>query len=321
VNGSWPIQTERVARTRSLSSAALSSSVWLVCRERPDEARPGWDNRVLEDMRTSSHACLREYWDAGIRGPDFVWAATGPALEAYSRHPVVKKANEPGQTMEVSEFLRAVRRIVVDFVVGRVLSPSSEEGEAVSGHDDLTTYYLLHRNDFGLEDAPIGPCIHYAVSCGLSDADLADEHDLLARTGGSASSNGDEEIEESEDAGAEVEEGTGSRVRLKTWQQRRGKTMGYEGEDLPAALIDQVHRLMHLWRAGDQVKVDEYMEARALAGNRLFHRVLQALIELADEGSEERALLESISNHVAGKRPQVAAQVPGWDIRREREES
>jgi adenine-specific DNA methylase len=318
-DGSWPIQTERVARTRSLSSAALSSSVWLVCRKRPEGARPGWDNRVLEDMRTSINACLREYWDAGIRGPDFVWAATGPALEAYSRHPVVKKANDPGKTMEVSEFLRAVRRIVVDFVVGRVLSPSEEE--AVSGVDDLTTYYLLHRNDFGLEEAPIGPCILYAVSCGLSDADLADEHDLLARTGGSASSNGDEEIEESEDSEAEVEEGTGSKVRLKTWQQRRGKTMGYDIEGLPAPLIDQVHRLMHLWKAGDQVKVDEYLEARALAGNRLFHRVLQALIELADEGSEERALLESISNHVAGKPPLVAAQVAGWDIRREREES
>jgi len=315
VDGSWPIQTERVARSRSLSSAALSSSVWLVCRERPDDARPGWDNRVMEDMRSSINVCLREYWDADIRGPDFVWAATGPALEAYSRHPVVKKANEPGQTMQVSEFLRAVRRIVVDFVVGRVLNPSSEE-EAVSGLDDLTTYYLLHRNDFGLEDAPIGPCILYAISCGLSDAELADEHDLLARTGGSASSNGGEESEEPEDPEAEIEEGTGSKVRLKTWQQRRGKGMGYDGDGRPAPLIDQVHRLMHLWKAGDQVKVDEYLDARALAGNRLFHRVLQALIELADAGSEERALLESISNHVAGKRPELAAQVPGWDIRR-----
>lgn len=50
-------------------------------------------------------------------------------------------------------------------------------------------------------------------------------------------------------------------------------------------MIDQVHRLMHLWRAGDQAKVDEYLDARALASNRLLHRVLQALIELAAEAS------------------------------------
>ena len=107
---------------RALSSAALSSSVWLVCRKRPEIARPGWDNRVLEDMHHKITMQLREFWDAGIRGPDFVWAATGPALEAYSQHPVVKKANSPGELMGVTEFLQHVRRIVVDFVVGRVLS-------------------------------------------------------------------------------------------------------------------------------------------------------------------------------------------------------
>ena len=107
VDGSWPIQTERLARTRALSSSALSSSVWLICKKRPESAKPGWDNRVLEEMRQNIHTRLRDYWDVGIRGPDFVWAATGPAMEAYSKHPVVKKANEPGKLMEVSEFLRS----------------------------------------------------------------------------------------------------------------------------------------------------------------------------------------------------------------------
>ena len=151
----WAIATERLA------SAALSSSVWLVCKKRPESARPGWDNRVLDEMRHNIHTRLRDYWDAGIRGPDFVWAATGPAMEAYSKHPVVKKANEPGKLMEVSEFLRAVRRLVVDFVVGRVLTGGGDETSA-SGLDDVTTYYILHRHDFGVGDAPVGPCILYA---------------------------------------------------------------------------------------------------------------------------------------------------------------
>ena len=122
-DGSWPIQTEMSDADSGLVRACLSSSsVWLVCKKRPESARPGWDNRVLDEMRHNIHTRLRDYWDAGIRGPDFVWAATGPAMEAYSKHPVVKKANEPGKLMEVSEFLRAVRRLVVDFVVGRVLT-------------------------------------------------------------------------------------------------------------------------------------------------------------------------------------------------------
>ena len=101
VDGSWPVQTEMSNRTRSLGSAALSSSVWLVCRKRV-LARPSWDNIVLDEMRTNITQQLRDFWDAGIRGPDFVWAATGPALEAFSKHPVVKKANDPDQLMTVS---------------------------------------------------------------------------------------------------------------------------------------------------------------------------------------------------------------------------
>ena len=326
VDGSWPIQTEMGNRTRALSSAALASSVWLVCRKRPEIARPGWDNQVLAEMREKITTQLREFWDAGIHGPDFVWAATGPALEAYSKHPAVKKANAPGEVMSVSEFLRAVRRIVVDFVVGRVLSRSAD-GETVSGLDDVTTYYLLHRYDFGLKDAPVGPCILYAVSCGLSDHMLADNLDILLRTGGQAADDDDDDDEDvaakgaGDDAGPE--EGTGSTVRLKDWKARRRPSMGYdpavdsasaraaaqqpslfpEGAKSPAPtrqvpLIDQAHRLMHLWRAGDVVKVDEYLELRGLRRSRLFGQLLQALIELSEAGSEERSLFEAISNHL-----------------------
>lgn len=324
VDGSWPIQTEREARMRAYASAALSSSVWLVCRKRPEEARPGWDNRVLDEMREKIHLRLREFWDAGIRGPDFVWAATGPALEAYSSHPVVKKANAPGQTMNVAEFLRHVRRIVVDFVVGRVLSHNG--GGSTVSLDDVTTYYLLHRNDFGLTDTPSGPCILYAVSCGLSDRDLADQYDILVRTGGQAGSGeGDEETEfdETDDA---AEEGTGSTLRLKPWNQRKRPGMGYDpAVDSPKArraaaspplfpeaerpavksrevpLIDQAHRLMHLWMAGDVVKVDEYLDSKGLRRSMLFKQLLQAMIELSPAAGEERSLLESISNHLAAR--------------------
>jgi adenine-specific DNA methylase len=79
VDASWPIQTEMSNRARALTSSALASSVWLVCKKRPAAARPGWDNKVLDEMRENIGRRLREFWDAGIRGPDFVWAATGPA--------------------------------------------------------------------------------------------------------------------------------------------------------------------------------------------------------------------------------------------------
>ena len=299
VDGSWPIQTEMGNRTRALSSAALASSVWLVCKKRPENARPGWDNLVLEEMQKNIIQCLRNFWDAGIRGPDFVWAATGPALEAYSKHPIVRKANEPGKTMSVTEFLGHVRRMVADFVVGRVLTQYGGT-DTVSGLDDVTTYYLLHRYNFGMESAPIGPCILYAVSCNLSDNLLLGKYDLLVRTGGQSKDEEEDEGVEGESEGEEEAEGTSSTVKLKVWSQR--KYAGLELAGMSTPLIDKVHRLMHLWRAGDQVKVDEYLDMHGLGYNTLFGQLLQALIELAAAGSEERALLESISNHVTDRK-------------------
>ena len=302
VDGSWPIQTERLARTRAMQSAALASSIWIVCRKRP-AARAGWDTAVLAEMRANITQQLRDFWVAGIRGPDFVWAATGPALEAFSKYPVVKKADAAGSQMTVSEFLREVRRFVVDFVVGRVLTHDGD-AEATSGLDDVTTYYLLHRNDFGTGDAPIGACILYAISCNLSDRDLTDRYDVLSR--GKRMFGGDPEDDESDpedDTGAaDGPGGAGSRVALKPWSRRVAKSLGDQAPDgRPAPLIDQAHRLMQLWRAGDEAKVNDYLDDCGLKRHALFARLLQTLIELADAGSEERAILESLSNHIAAR--------------------
>ena len=312
VTASWPIQTEMANRTRALTGAALSSSVWLVCRKRPATARPGWDGQVLEEMKANlwgkrdesgrwlQRPTLRDFWDAGIRGPDFVWAATGPALEAYSRYPAVKKADSPSQVMTVGEFLRHVRRLVVDFVVGRVLSPDGDQA-AVEALDDVTAYYLLHRHTFRFADTPSGAVILYAVSCGLSDRALTDDYDLLVRAGRQAGSAGsppdsdDESVEE--DVG-----GSGTSVRLKAWHERSGKRLGHETGGKPVPLIDQAHRLMWLWRAGDVAAVDAYIRDHALTANQLFRQLLQALIEMAEPGAQERTLLESISNHISGRR-------------------
>lgn len=266
VDASWPIETEQSGGLRNYGRASLSSSIWLVCRKRDPSARPGWDSAVLDEMRENITERLRQFWDAGIRGPDFVWSATGPALEAYSKHPVVKKADEPGKTLEVSEFLGHVREEVVDFAVGRVLSQNGEE-EDTAGLDSVTAYYLLHRYDFGLQEAPAGAGILYALSCGLDDSALSGQYDLV--------------------------EQSGSKVSLKSWEDREKENLG-KGADAP--LVDKAHRLARLWSTGDKDAVDTYIQNQGLQKNIQFQRVLQALIELSE--GEERSALERIDNHL-----------------------
>ena len=307
VDGSLPIQTERGARNRAIASAALSSSVWLVCRKRPSTARPGFAGPVLAEMREKIRIQMIRFWDAGIRGPDFVWAATGPALEAYSRHPIVRRetsASGQAEALPVAEFLREVRRLVVEFAVGRVLKPAEELDQAPVGLDDITTYYVLHRDTFGMAEAPIGACILYALSCNLSDAELADRFEILIRTGGKSDVVvEDDEGEDDEEAEA-ASEGTGSKVRLRRWDQRKRKTLGSEGVGgRPVPMIDRVHRLMQLWKVGEVAKVNSFLDQAGLTRDALFAQLVQALIELAnrDGKGDEAPILESISNHLRSR--------------------
>ena len=178
--------------------------------------------------------------------------------------------------------------MVVGFVVSRLLQG---DGGASGELDEATTYYLLHRNDFGLGLAPAGACILYALSCNLSDADLAGRLDLLVR--------GQRATPEDDDEGGEETATSGGEARLKPWYQRRSRDLGEPGAaGDPPPLIDCVHRVMQLWKTGEQSRVDAYLEGRGLWHHELFARLVQALIELADRGTEERSTLESIQNHV-----------------------
>jgi hypothetical protein len=224
-------------------------------------------------------------------------------MEAYSKYPAVIKANSPTkELLSVKEFLDAVRRIVIEFVIGRVLHIES----GIDRLDSVTSYYLLHRNDFGFEKAPAGACILYAVSCGLSDVELERTWNLVKVKGSVVPTEGEDEDENEDEDEPEAEEMSGGEFILRTWKERKEKRMGFEsvgGREIP--LIDRVHRLMHLWHDGDVRKVDDYLDEYVLRRNELFGRLIQSLIELSEQGGEERSLLESLSNHLGAKAPKA----------------
>ena len=71
------------------------------------------------------------------------------------------------------------------------------------------------------------------------------------------------------------------------------------------------------WRPCAERKGDDYLDARGLRKNALFLQLLQALIELAGEGTDERVILENLSNHLAGRgiAPKLAPSSPACDPR------
>jgi len=92
ITGSWPIATERPNRLRSQESAALATSVHLVCRPRPEDAPIGDWGDVLRELPKRVGDWMERLQSEGLRGADLVFACIGPALEIYSRYSKVVDA-------------------------------------------------------------------------------------------------------------------------------------------------------------------------------------------------------------------------------------
>jgi adenine-specific DNA methylase len=94
ITGSWPIATERSARKRARDSAALATSVHLVCRPRPEDAPVGDWGEVLRELPKRVGDWMERLQSEDVRGADLVFACIGPALEIYSRYSKVVDAEE-----------------------------------------------------------------------------------------------------------------------------------------------------------------------------------------------------------------------------------
>jgi putative DNA methylase len=90
ITASWPIATEMGSRLRARDSAALATSVHLVCRPRPHDAGIGDWIEVKTEMERRVREWMARLIDEGIRGADAIFSCIGPAMEVYSRYETVE---------------------------------------------------------------------------------------------------------------------------------------------------------------------------------------------------------------------------------------
>lgn len=86
ITASWPIATEQAHRLRAKESAALATSVHLVCRPRDDNAGVGDWGEIIRELPKRIVDWMDRLSNEGIRGADLVFACIGPALELFSRY-------------------------------------------------------------------------------------------------------------------------------------------------------------------------------------------------------------------------------------------
>jgi adenine-specific DNA methylase len=112
VTASWPIDTEMGTRLRAMNSAALGSSIHLICRPRENNngivrATDIGDWRaVLTELPNRIHEWMPRLAEEGVVGADAIFACIGPALEIFSRYSRVEKAS--GEVVALREYLEQV---------------------------------------------------------------------------------------------------------------------------------------------------------------------------------------------------------------------
>jgi len=144
ITGSWPIDTERPGRLRANNSAALASSVHLVCRARVKDdaisslnATGDWRD-VLGELPKRIHEWMPRLATEGIVGADAIFACLGPALEIFSRYDRVEKAS--GEQVQLREYLEYVWAAVAKEALNMIF-----EGADATGFEEdarLTAMWL-----------------------------------------------------------------------------------------------------------------------------------------------------------------------------------
>ena len=129
ITGSWPVATEQSHRLRARDSAALATSVHLICRPRPEDAPVGDWADVLRELPVRVGEWMQRLQGEGVRGADLVFACVGPALEIYSRYSRVETAE--GREVGLPEYLEKVWEVVGREALEQVLGTA--EAQARNG--------------------------------------------------------------------------------------------------------------------------------------------------------------------------------------------
>ena len=257
LTASWPVHTEMKARLRAMESAALASSVYMVCRKRTKE-QTAYFNEIRAEIDQRIKEKLTQFWEQGISGADFFVSAIGPAVEVFGRYSKVEKLS--GEEVSVQELLEYVRKIVSEFALERVLKRAD-----LGGVDAETRFYLLWRWTFGNAKVHFDDAIKLSRPMGVELTQLWDGGSLIKK---------EKEF-----------------VRVLA-PQERAKDPAFLRKTKFTSMIDVLHYVLALWEHGEREKIKEVLNETGYAGNEIFWQTAQAISEILPQGDKEKQLLQ-----------------------------
>lgn len=252
VTGAWPLRTEKRGRLRSQESAALASSIYMIARKF-QKMPTGFYNEVRQELRTHLHTRLDKIWKEGVGGADFLISAIGFSIEVFGKYEMI--IDDEGNTIRADRMLEDVRRIVTDYAVRQVLHNGF--AEEIS---PMTRFYVLWRWAFGEAKIDFDDAKKLAQSVGI-DMPQSWNKGFIKK---------DKEF-----------------IQVLGPDERDLRDLDNSRE-----LIDVIHKVLLLWKRGQQEEITRVLTDSGLGKSEAFYRVAQAVSESLPSGSVEKKLLE-----------------------------
>ena len=143
ITGTWPIRTERGARSVAIGTNALASSIVLACRPRADDAPMETRRGFAAALRRELSPAIRRLRAENIAPVDLAQAAIGPGMAVFSRNARLLEAN--GKPMPVRDALAEINRVLNETLA-----------EAEGDMDAETRFCVAWFEQYGTAERPYG---------------------------------------------------------------------------------------------------------------------------------------------------------------------
>jgi adenine-specific DNA methylase len=292
LTASWPVHTEMKARLRAKESAAMASSIYMVCRKRQETGdrtqetggkRIAYYNEIKPLIEQRVREKLDQFWNEGIGGSDFFISAIGPAMEVFGKYESVEKLS--GEKVSAKELLEFVRKSVSEYALTRILTPKTESRTPnLGGIDEETRFYLLWRWTYNSAKVHFDDARKLAQAVGIEITEqwgngfIKKDKEFISVL--SAKERGRSLLERIQKTGYRIQE------------QKLSSTTPASRLLYSVSLIDVLHACLLYWEQNKRKAISELLEETGNLNNNAFWQVAQAISEVLPEGDKEKQMLQ-----------------------------
>jgi len=254
LTASWPVHTEMKARLRAKESAALASSIYMVCRKLTKN-KTAYFNEIKPQIEARVKEKLDQFWNEGIAGADFFISAIGPAMEVFGKYQSVEKLS--GEKVSAEELLKFIRERVSEYALTKIL-----KNPQLGVVDEETRFYLLWRWTYNSSKVHFDDARKLAQAVGIE----------ITKEWG----NGFVKKEK------EFISVLGARDRGKSFLEKAKFQ----------SMIDVLHACLLYWEGNKRDAISQLLQETGNIENNAFFQVAQAISEVLPEGDKEKQMLQ-----------------------------